>query len=113
MSLTSTPDKCELRDIGDNAYTITCWEGEGKYRMTATRSFREGTSDEEERTFPYPTPSDLTHYHCPHYDPWGVVAFNRTHLNGKACVPIPLQSPANFAASDPADWLYDISGFGM
>ena len=131
MSLTQTPDQCKLEDIGNNAFAITCWEGERKYRMKATRSFRQGTSSEgenktnatqtsregttgyEKRTYPYPTPSDLTHYNCPHFDPWGVVSFNKTHLGGKACIPIPLQSPANFAESNSADWLYDISGFGM
>ena len=159
MSLTETPGQCQLEDIGDNAFAITCWEGKRKYKMSATRSFRqgtsyqdsynpntshssstgtsneeisnkgtssegthnvtaiktaeEGTSNEKKRTFPYPTPSDLTHYKCPHFDPWGVVSFNKTHLSGKACIPIPLQSPANFAESNPAEWLYDISGFGM
>lgn len=131
ISLTKTPDQCNLQDIGNNAFTITCWEGKRKYKMKATRSFRQGTSSEgenknnvtessreeapsnEKRTYPYPTPSDLTHYNCPHFDPWGVVSFNKTHLGGKACIPVPLQSPASFAASNSEDWLYDISGFGM
>ena len=166
-SLTKIPEQCGLDDIGNNAFTITCWEGKRKYRMVATRAFRQGTSSEivhkttetqpsedkalserklktaenqsredgtsgkeknkmpetqsskhrksieEKRKFPYPTPSELTHYNCPHFDPWGVVSFNKTHLDGKACIPIPLQSPDNFAESKPADWLYDISGFGM
>ena len=87
--------------------------GEEKGKMTATQSSREGTSSDEKRTYPYPAPSDLTHYKCPHFDPGGVVSFNKTHLGGKACIPIPLQSSAYFAESNPADWLYDISGFGM
>ena len=41
ISLTKTPDDCKLQSIGGNAYTITCWEGKSKYRMSATRSFRQ------------------------------------------------------------------------
>ena len=44
MSLTSTPEQCELENIGNNAFAITCWEGESKYKMSATRAFRVGTS---------------------------------------------------------------------
>ena len=44
MSLTKTPDDCKLQNIGGNAYTITCWEGKSKYRMSATRAFRQWTS---------------------------------------------------------------------
>ena len=185
ISLTTIPEQCDLQDIGNNAFAITCWEGIRKYKMKATRSFRlgalgpgmhninvtqpskggtsseeggitnitqstaggtsseegdtinttqsssegrsgdekdkmyttqssrDGRSGDEKRSYPHPTPSDLTHYNCPHFDPWGVVSFNKTHLGGKACIPVPLQSPANYAASNPADWLYDISGFGM
>ena len=113
MSLTSTPDNCDLQDIGDNAYMITCYQGEGTYRMSASRSFREGVSEQENRTFDYPTPLSYTHYPCPHFDPWGVTSFNRTHLGGQNCVPIPLQSAANFAASDPDTWLWDISNQGF
>ena len=43
ISLTKTPDDCKLEDIGGNAYTITCWEGKSKYRMSATRAFRQWT----------------------------------------------------------------------
>ena len=113
MSLTSTPDGCDLTDIGDNAYMITCYHGEGNYEMSASRSFREGVSEQENRTFEYPTPLSYTHYICPHYDPWGVTNFNRAHLGGKNCVPIPLQSAENFAASDPDTWLWDISNQGF
>ena len=87
--------------------------GDEKDKMDTTQSSRDGRSGDEKRSYPHPTPSDLTHYNCPHFDPWGVVSFNKTHLGGKACIPVPLQSPANYAASNPADWLYDISGFGM
>ena len=46
MSLTKTPDQCKLQEIGEYAFAITCWEGKRKYKMTATRSFRQGTSSE-------------------------------------------------------------------
>ena len=113
MSLTSTPNNCDLTDIGDNAYMITCYAGEGSYEMSASRSFIEGSSEQENRTYAYPTPASYTHYQCPHFDPWGVTSFNRAHLGGKNCVPIPLQSAANFAASDPDTWLWDISSQGF
>jgi len=44
IALTKTPDQCKLQEIGNNAFTITCWEGKSKYKMSATRAFRQGTS---------------------------------------------------------------------
>ena len=36
----NTPDGCDLTETATLAYEITCTEGEGKYRMSAKRSFR-------------------------------------------------------------------------
>ena len=57
MSLTKVPNDCKLEDIGDNAYKITCWEGKSKYRMSATRAFRQwelgtGTTASGDNLFP-------------------------------------------------------------
>ena len=113
MSMTEVPDDCTLNDLGNNAYQITCSHGEGSYRQSVSRSFREGSDAQESRTYPYPTPTSYTHYHCPHHDPWGVVYFNETHLGGQNCVPVPLQSSHNFNQWDEEDWLWDISSYGL
>ena len=107
------PDGCEVEEVEAKAFTITCLEGEDQFRAKATRSFRSEGVIPGQFSYPYEPPVSYTHYQCPHYDPWGVVAFNRTHLGGRNCVPIPLQSPANFAEWDQEDWLWDISGYGM
>ena len=57
MSLTKVPNDCKLEDIGGNAYKITCWEGKSKYRMSATRAFRQwelgtGTTASGDNLFP-------------------------------------------------------------
>lgn len=110
--LPTTPESCDLTDLQNGAYTISCHEGDGQFKQTVSRSFR--IIDESGgSSYPYDPPESYTHYHCPHGDPWGVVYFNDTHLNGENCVPVPLQSSWNFSQSDPDDWLWDISDYGM
>ena len=50
ISLTKTPDQCNLQDMGNDAYTITCWEGKRTFKMSATRAFRQGISSGGQHT---------------------------------------------------------------
>ena len=50
ISLAKTPDQCNLQDMGNDAYTITCWEGKRTFKMSATRAFRQGISSGGQHT---------------------------------------------------------------
>ena len=102
------PEGCEVEEIESKAFSITCVEGEKQFKATVTRSFRSDGDLPGSFSYPYDPPTSYTHYQCPHYDPWGVVSFNRAHLGGRNCVPIPLQSPANFAEWAQEDWLWTL-----
>jgi hypothetical protein len=129
-SLTAAPEGCYVTSI-DSAHVITCTEGEGtRFVQTVTRAFRtdpggtdadnpDGPSDRTDasdvRTFDYVTPDGFSHVECLSSDPWGVQWYNK-HLaagNMKACIPSPLWNLNRYLASDPDDWLYDISSYGL
>ena len=90
--LTDVPTGCSVILLEERAYTISCFQGTGKFRMTASRSFRLRT--------PLPPLDDGDNGHgndidgidesnpgnsrvyCPYYDPLGEFKEN------KHCIPV-------------------------
>ena len=123
----SVTDTCtsEARENTNNAYSVTCTYGSGKYVQSVTRAFRlavpdqglESTDEINGREFAFETPTRYSGHQCPIHDPWGVYGYNDmyyTALNG-ACMPQDAWNQTNYQFSDPDAWLYDINnikGFG-
>ena len=113
-------DRCKLSDLQDRAFSVKCTEGEGQFKMEAERSFRldvepENTYSNPNRQFAWEVPLEHSHVECLASDPWGVIWYN-DHLaagNLKACSPAPAWNQSRFDASDPDDWLWDLSGYGF
>jgi len=122
-------DTCtsEARENTDNAYSVTCTHGSGKYVQSVTRAFRLAVPDEglDEgdgssgggsggavvREFEFEKPTRYSGHQCPIHDPWGVYGYNDTNytaLNG-ACMPLDAWTQTKYQFSDPDAWLYDIN----
>ena len=116
---TFNKDKCELNDLEDRAYSITCTEGQGQFIQTAERSFRlevqNNTFDNPDRNFAWEPPLEHSHHQCHANDPWGVIWFNE-HLAAsgiKPCRPVDSWNEQKYLNSSPDDWLWDLSGYGF
>ena len=112
-------EKCELNDIEDRAYSITCTEGQGQFVQTAERSFRlevdNNTFDNPNRQFAWEAPLEHSQHQCHANDPWGVIWFNE-HLAAsgvKPCRPVDSWNEQKYLRSDPDDWLWDLSNYGF
>ena len=130
-SLTAPPTGCDVTSSG-SAHIITCTEGEGtRFIQSVTRAFRtdpggtnanndgsasDSSNASDVRTFDYITPASFEPHQCPVDDPWGV-----QHTNARwfkqwgwgACTPGPLWNKDRYLASNPNDWLYDLSEYGF
>ena len=120
-------DTCtsQAREGTENAFSVTCTHGTGKYVQSVTRAFRLAVPDKElnssnnqnSREFAFETPTRYSGHQCPIHDPWGVYGYNDqyyTALNG-ACMPQDAWSQTNYQLSNPDAWLYDIQnikGYG-
>jgi hypothetical protein len=89
LSLTPVPDICNVVEIEDKTFSITCVEGEGQFRQSATRTFRLATlEDGDENSSGYEAPVAYTPgVYCPLWDAWGVQSYNEA--NGVQCIPVP------------------------
>ena len=102
LTLTPVPDGCTTVETENNAYSITCVEGENQFKQSVTRSFRlgvlcdqdgnngHGNSGGNDCSNPsgYNTPISYTAgVFCPLWDPWGVVNYNDAH--NVQCIPVP------------------------
>ena len=119
------PCTSEARENTDNAFSVVCTYGSGKYVQSVTRAFRlavpdqglDGEGGSGEREFQFETPTRYSGHQCPIHDPWGVYGYNDqyyTALNG-ACMPQDAWNQTNYQFSDPDAWLYDINnikGYG-
>ncbi|KZR89949.1 hypothetical protein [Synechococcus sp. MIT S9508] len=116
------PNNCEdPAETSTRAYDITCKGGSkgSKYEQAVTRSFRLSPDDGDDyenpnREYAFEAPKDHSHVPCQVDDPWGVIWYNK-HLkagNMKACIPPDARTKQAYLASDPADWLYDLSDYG-
>ena len=120
-------DTCtsQAREGTENAFSVTCTHGTGKYVQSVTRAFRlavpekelDSTSANNARQFNFETPTRYSGHQCPIHDPWGVYGYNDqyyTALNG-ACMPQDAWNQTNYQFSNPDAWLYDINnikGYG-
>jgi len=119
------PCTSEARENTNNAYSVVCTYGSGKYVQSVTRAFRlavpdkglDGEDDTGGREFQFEKPTRYSGHQCPMEDPWGVYGYNDrmyTALGG-ACMPQDAWNPTRYQFSDPTAWLYDINnikGYG-
>lgn len=112
--------QCDANDIGNNSWSVTCTEGDGRFIQRVTRAFRLRPEDDgtvytnPDRAFSFETPTLYSHIECPTNDPWGVMWYN-SHLKAghlEACIPAAVWSRDRYYASNPNDWLYDLSDHG-
>ena len=108
-------------DKGNGTFDITCWSGEktSNYYQEVTHFYRLAPEEavgytNPTRSFAFETPENFGHDHCNQEDPWGIIWTNEHRAAGHlgACIQAPLQSASAYEASDPGDWLYDISDYG-
>ena len=79
----------QAREGTQNAYSVTCTHGTGKYVQSVTRAFRLAVPDsdldndgsEQEREFAFETPTRYSGHQCPIYDAWGTKGYNDTVLH--------------------------------
>ena len=111
------------REGTENAYSVTCTHGTGKYVQSVTRAFRLAVpekdlkngrdgADMSGRKFQYETPTRYSGHQCPINDPWGVNGYNDLYYTalGGACMPDVAWSQTKYQFSNPDAWLYDING---
>jgi hypothetical protein len=124
LKIPGNTDTCtsEARENTDNAYSVTCTHGSGKYVQSVTRAFRLAVPDEgldeasgssAGREFAYQTPTRFSGHSCPYYDEWGTNGYNDQYyeaLNG-ACIPIPVWTQSAYQLSTPDAWLYDVNNY--
>ena len=123
---TDTPptvtDTCtsQAREGTENAYSVTCTHGTGKYVQSVTRAFRlavpeqelnNGDGAAEGRQFQFETPTRYSGHQCPTYDPFGVYGYNDQYYTalGGACIPDVAWTQTKYQFSSPDAWLYDIN----
>ena len=110
----------QSRENTDNAYSVTCTHGTGKYVQSVTRAFRlavpdkglDSTNNDSGRQFEFETPTRYSGHQCPIQDPWGVYGYNDQYYVplGGACMPREAWTQTKYQFSDPDAWLYDING---
>ena len=125
LDIPSNTDTCtsKIREGTENAYSVTCTHGTGKYVQSVTRAFRLAVPEDElddtgngsssVREFANATPNRYSGHSCPYYDPWGTNGYNDQYyeaLNG-ACIPIDAWTQTAYQFSDPDAWLYDINNY--
>ena len=109
------------RENTENAYSVTCTHGTGKYVQSVTRAFRLAVPEKDlnngdgattSRAFTFETPTRYSGHQCPTYDPWGVYGYNDLYYTalGGACMPDVAWSQTSYQFSNPDSWLYDING---
>ena len=89
----------------------------GKYVIPAYAHLYNDSQESSSRTFTFDTPDSYLSYQCPSDDPWGVQYKNQfyqeTYGWTKGCIPLALWNKSSYLASNPDDWLWDISGYGF
>ena len=110
------------REGTENAYSVTCTHGSGKYVQSVTRAFRLAVPDEgldeadgadNSREFAFQTPTRFSGHQCPQHDQWGVYGYNDQYYEalGGACTPRDIWNQSKYQFSDPDSWLYDVNNF--
>ena len=110
------------REGTDNAYSVTCTHGTGKYVQSITRAFRLAVPDQglnstdsnnNSREFAFETPTRFSGHQCPQQDAWGVYGYNDQYYDvlGGACTPRDIWNENKYIFSNPDAWLWDANGF--
>ena len=119
----SSTDTCtsEAREETENAYSVTCTHGDGKFVQSVTRAFRlavpdndlDGNGADISREFEFETPTRYSGHQCPTYDAWGTKGYNDQFYSalGGACTPNVAFTQTRYQFSNPDAWLYDINNF--
>ena len=124
LDIPQNTDTCvaETREGTENAYSVTCTHGTGKYVQSVTRAFRLAVPDEgldkvdeasTDRQFQFETPTRFSGHQCPQHDQWGVYGYNDQYYQalGGACIPRAIWNQVKYQFSDPDAWLYDVNNF--
>ena len=110
----------EAREGTENAYSVTCTEGDGRFVQSVTRAFRLAVPEQEldngdgadtGREFDFETPTRYSGHQCPTYDAWGTKGYNDQFYSalGGACIPDVAFTQTRYQFSNPDAWLYDIN----
>ena len=110
------------REGTENAYSVTCTHGSGKYVQSVTRAFRLAVPDaaingvnanDSGREFAFETPTRFSGHQCPQQDAWGVYGYNDQYYEalGGACTPRDIWNSSKWQFSDPDAWLWDANHF--
>ena len=122
LDIPQNTDTCVAapREGTENAYSVTCTHGTGKYVQSVTRAFRLAVPDKgidgvdgaaTGREFQYETPTRFSGHQCPQHDQWGVYGYNDQYYEalGGACTPRDIWNQSKYQFSDPDAWLYDVN----
>ena len=110
------------REDTENAYSVTCTEGSGKFVQSVTRAFRLAVPDKgidavdgnsASRQFAFETPTRFSGHQCPQQDAWGVYGYNDQYYEalGGACTPRDIWNQSKYQFSNPDAWLWDANNF--
>ena len=119
QSLADAPKGCVTDQLSGDAYTVTCTEGEGRWKQTVTRAFRlmpdnnSSGNSSEPRSFPYIS-RPLGAHQCHTHDPWGI-SWRQQWPTLEQCIPAVLWNKDTYLQSNPDDWLWDVNrmrGYG-
>ena len=110
------------REGTENAYSVTCTHGTGKYVQSVTRTFRLAVPDQalngtdgnaNSREFAFETPTRFSGHQCPQQDGWGAFGYNDQYYEalGGACTPRDIWNENKYIFSNPDAWLWDANGF--
>lgn len=110
------------REGTENAYSVTCTHGSGKYVQSVTRAFRLAVPDaaingvnanDSDREFAFETPTRFSGHQCPQQDAWGVYGYNDQNYEalGGACTPRDIWNSSKWQFSNPDAWLWDANHF--
>ena len=124
LDIPSNTDTCvsAIREGTENAYSVTCTHGSGKYVQSVTRAFRLAVPDAaindvggngSGREFAFETPTRFSGHQCPTQDAWGVYGYNDQYYEsmGGACTPRDIWNQSKYQFSNPDSWLWDANNF--
>ena len=124
LDIPQDTDTCtsQAREGTENAYSVTCTYGSGKYVQSVTRAFRLAVPDaainnvggnDSDREFAFETPTRFSGHQCPQQDAWGVYGYNDQNYEalGGACTPREIWNEPKWQFSNPDAWLWDANHF--
>ena len=130
LDMSLLPNNCPPTKVvltAPRAYDVTCEAGltasgeKGRYYKEVTRSFRlapvasSTAYTNPQRVFAFPTPLDHSHVECLPTDKFGIIWQNAHLAAGHLlpCIPHDAWNQDRYDASNPDNWLYDLSDMGF